>query len=338
LATTFTLGGDLGTAVLLQEAAWVALMMAVAATAQSVTRSAYSLGPIILVVMYPGLLMFRNIITAEILYSVFLNLTVLGLLFATGVKNPVRCWMVAGAVLIAAVAACFKAQGILVSIAVIPLGVWIARPDTPGRLAPVVLSCASALALVATGSRVGASPSDKASVVFVDKTLFCNHLNIVLASEKARREIATAAGDRGDAMLAPLAEDFDSKRDRWPVLGFYGDECFFDAALDQYLTKNETNSFNEVGAAYRRIFLEAVLDRPLLYVGKIVHQMYYGAWFSWRERHLRDVLLSYMKYFNEARTHLILNKDAPIPRAVQAAGRILCRPILGGLHHQYGRT
>jgi hypothetical protein len=151
LATTFTPGGDLGTAVLLQEAAWVALMMALAATAQSVTRSAYSLGPIILVVMYPGLLMFRNIITAEILYSVFLNLTVLGLLFATGVKNPVRCWMVAGAVLIAAVAACFKAQGILVSIAVIPLGVWIARPDTPGRLALVVLSCASALALVATG-------------------------------------------------------------------------------------------------------------------------------------------------------------------------------------------
>jgi len=38
-----------------------------------------------------------------------------------------------------------------------------------------------------------------------------------------------------------------------------------------------------------------------------------------------------------ARTHLSLNKDAPIPRAVQAAGRILCRPILGGLHHQYGR-
>ncbi len=31
------------------------------------------------------------------------------------------------------------------------------------------------------------------------------------------------------------------------------------------------------------------------------------------------------------------NQEA-IPRAVQAAGRILCRPILGGLHHQYGRT
>src|SRR5216683_1690847 len=55
------------------------------------------------------------------------------------------------------------------------------------------------------------------------------------------------------------------------------------------------------------------------------------------ERYLRHVLLSYMKYFNEARTHLSLNKDAPIPRAVHASGRILCRPILGGLHHQYGR-
>jgi hypothetical protein len=52
-------------------------------------------------------------------------------------------------------------------------------------------------------------------------------------------------------------------------------------------------------------------------------------------RHLRHVLLSYMDYYNGTRTHLSLNKDAPISRAAEAAGRILCRPILGGLHHQY---
>jgi hypothetical protein len=34
---------------------------------------------------------------------------------------------------------------------------------------------------------------------------------------------------------------------------------------------------------------------------------------------------------------LSLNKDAPVPRAVERAGHILCRPILGGLHHQYSR-
>ena len=55
------------------------------------------------------------------------------------------------------------------------------------------------------------------------------------------------------------------------------------------------------------------------------------------ERHLRHLLLSYMAYYNGARTHLSLNKDAPVPRAVQAIGHILPTPILGGLHHQYVR-
>src|SRR5664279_3118905 len=56
------------------------------------------------------------------------------------------------------------------------------------------------------------------------------------------------------------------------------------------------------------------------------------------ERHLRHLLISHMAYYNGARTHLSLNKDAPVPRAVQAIGRILPTPILGGLHHQYLRT
>ena len=55
------------------------------------------------------------------------------------------------------------------------------------------------------------------------------------------------------------------------------------------------------------------------------------------ECHLRHLLLSYMKYYNGTRTHLALEKDAPFSRAVERAGQILCRPILGGLHHQYVR-
>jgi hypothetical protein len=55
------------------------------------------------------------------------------------------------------------------------------------------------------------------------------------------------------------------------------------------------------------------------------------------ERHLRHVLLSYKDYYNATRTHLSLKKDAPEPRAVERAGHILCRPVLGGLHHQYCR-
>jgi transposase InsO family protein len=55
------------------------------------------------------------------------------------------------------------------------------------------------------------------------------------------------------------------------------------------------------------------------------------------ERHLRHVLLSYMNYYNETRTHLSLDKDAPFTRSVAKAGRIIARQILGGLHHQYAR-
>ena len=44
-----------------------------------------------------------------------------------------------------------------------------------------------------------------------------------------------------------------------------------------------------------------------------------------------------MSYYNSTRTHLSLNKDAPMSRAAETAGRILCHPILGGLHHQYAR-
>jgi hypothetical protein len=42
-------------------------------------------------------------------------------------------------------------------------------------------------------------------------------------------------------------------------------------------------------------------------------------------------------YYSEARTHLSLNKDAPIPREILTVGRIIATPHLGGLHHQYIR-
>jgi transposase InsO family protein len=48
------------------------------------------------------------------------------------------------------------------------------------------------------------------------------------------------------------------------------------------------------------------------------------------ERHLRHLLLSHMTYYNEARTHLSWNKDAPVSREVQGAGSIFAKPHLGG--------
>ena len=86
LALIFAAGRSLSTAVLFQEAAWVALTIMLAATAQKITKNAYSLGPIILVAMYPGLLMYRNFIMPEAIYTVLLNISVLSLLLATSAR------------------------------------------------------------------------------------------------------------------------------------------------------------------------------------------------------------------------------------------------------------
>jgi len=55
------------------------------------------------------------------------------------------------------------------------------------------------------------------------------------------------------------------------------------------------------------------------------------------ERHLLQILALYSSYYNETRTHLALDKDAPLRRAVQACGKIVATPILFGLHHRYAR-
>ena len=56
------------------------------------------------------------------------------------------------------------------------------------------------------------------------------------------------------------------------------------------------------------------------------------------EEHLRRVLRSYARYYNEMRTHRYLDKDSPVSRSVQRNGRIIVHAFLGGLHHQYVRV
>lgn len=54
--------------------------------------------------------------------------------------------------------------------------------------------------------------------------------------------------------------------------------------------------------------------------------------------HLRKLLRDYAAYYNNDRTHLALGKDSPNSRPLEAVGRIVARPVLGGLHHRYGRV
>jgi transposase InsO family protein len=57
------------------------------------------------------------------------------------------------------------------------------------------------------------------------------------------------------------------------------------------------------------------------------------------ERHLRNILAGYFKYYHRTRTHLSLTKDAPDGRPVEPPQLGKAVPIreVGGLHHRYVR-
>src|SRR3954467_11884971 len=116
--------------------------------------------------------------------------------------------------------------------------------------------------------------------------------------------------------------------------------------VPDYLVRDRDRVYGE--AFTRRIRAMGIRDRPTAprspwqngyaerLIGSIrreclVHVLVLG------ERHLRHVLRAYQQYYNGTRTHLALGKDSPLTRSVQAVGRILSLPVLGGLHHRYVR-
>jgi transposase InsO family protein len=55
------------------------------------------------------------------------------------------------------------------------------------------------------------------------------------------------------------------------------------------------------------------------------------------EDHLRRILAKFAAYYNNARTHVSLGKDAPYTRPIERFGTVVAHAILGGLHHRYTR-
>lgn len=55
------------------------------------------------------------------------------------------------------------------------------------------------------------------------------------------------------------------------------------------------------------------------------------------ESHLRRIMRAYVQYYNNARTHLSLEKNSPNKRHIQNGGVIRSIKHLGGLHNEYAR-
>lgn len=58
------------------------------------------------------------------------------------------------------------------------------------------------------------------------------------------------------------------------------------------------------------------------------------------ERHLRQILRAYFKYYHTSRPHLSLGCNAPEPRSIEprSKGQVVAIPMVGGLHHRYTRA
>ncbi len=50
------------------------------------------------------------------------------------------------------------------------------------------------------------------------------------------------------------------------------------------------------------------------------------------------VLAEFAHYYNCDRPHRRLGLQSPLPSRARAGGRVVSRPILGGLHHFYPRA
>jgi transposase InsO family protein len=58
------------------------------------------------------------------------------------------------------------------------------------------------------------------------------------------------------------------------------------------------------------------------------------------EDHLRRILTEYLAYYHDARAHLSLERNSPVPRSAQlpSEGKVVAKSYLGGLHHLYTRA
>ena len=123
-------------------------------------------------------------------------------------------------------------------------------------------------------------------------------------------------------------------------------EAFPWASAPAYLVRDNDRTYGRVFTA--RVMAMGIRDRPISprspwqngiaerLIGTLRREcldqvLIYG------QGHLRSVLSAYAAYYNQTRTHLALQRDAPLRRAIQRIGRITAIPILGGLHHNYVR-
>src|SRR6516165_5941077 len=105
----------------------------------------------------------------------------------------------------------------------------------------------------------------------------------------------------------------------------------------RYLTRDRDRIYGDV--ALRRIRVMGIRDKPIApaspwqngFVERLIGSIRRECvdhFVVWGEAHLRRILQSYARYYNNIRTHRSLDKDAPVSRIVQRTGSIKSHLVL----------
>lgn len=116
----------------------------------------------------------------------------------------------------------------------------------------------------------------------------------------------------------------------------------------EYLLHDRDGAFADIATTVARMNIQAVRTAPRspwqnAYVERVIgsirrecldHVTVLNA------AGLQRVLRAFVEYYMQSRTHLALDKDAPLsrPASPPALGRIVATPQVGGLHHRYDRV
>jgi transposase InsO family protein len=120
-------------------------------------------------------------------------------------------------------------------------------------------------------------------------------------------------------------------------------EAFPWESAPAYLDRDNDHAYGHIFTS--RVRAMGIRDRPVLpgspWQNGIAERLIGTVWrecldqmIIFGEPHLRRILSAYPVYYNRARTHLALQKDAPLHRAAQRSGAVVAIPNLAGLHHQ----
>ena len=123
-------------------------------------------------------------------------------------------------------------------------------------------------------------------------------------------------------------------------------EAFPEDQAPRYLLHDRDGAFAAVGATAEGMGIQEVRTAPRspwqnAYAERVIGSIRRECTGPCdRHDRRRDCVASwpqYLAYYHHSRTHLALNKDAPVSRPVTAQGPIVAIPLVGGLHHRYDR-